>query len=186
MSAVSIFGELKAKADVGEVGSGDVFGTREHLKNNYLFRMAAAVLGIWGNSEEEAIYPNYAVDAEGEPLDGSMRYTMHFPAGQLPPVNAFWSLTMYELPESLLVENPINRYLLNSNMLPDFVRDDNGGITLYLQHKSPGEGKEPNWLPAPKGPFVAVMRLYWPKAEALDGTWQQPPLTRVKAGEAQV
>ncbi len=174
------FTALKERADAGEVGSGDVFGTREHLKNNYLYRMAGAVLGIWGHSEAEAIYPSYYVDADGEKLDGAHRYTLRFAPAQLPPVNSFWSLTMYELPESLMVENPINRYLLNSTMLDDFVRDDDGGITLYLQHDSPGKELEPNWLPAPEGPFSAVMRLYWPKAEALDGTWTLPPLERVK------
>ena len=142
--------------------------------------MAGAVLGIWGNSEEEAIYPSYMVDADGRKLDGAHRYTLRFAPGQLPPVNSFWSLTMYELPASLLVANPINRYLLNSPMLPDFVRDADGGITLYIQHDSPGKAKEPNWLPAPKGPFVVVMRLYWPKTEALDGTWKLPPLRRVR------
>jgi len=172
------FAALKERADAGEVGSGDVFGTREHLKNNYLYRMAGAVLGIWGHSEAEAIYPSYYVDADGEKLDGSHRYTLRFAPDQLPPVNSFWSLTMYELPESLMVENPINRYLLNSTMLDDFVRDDDGGITLYLQHDSPGKELEPNWLPAPEGPFSSVMRLYWPKAEALDGTWNMPKLKK--------
>ena len=103
---------------------------------------------------------------------------MRFAPGHLPPVNSFWSLTMYELPESLLVENAMNRYLLNSPMLDDFVRDEEGGITLYLQHESPGKDKEANWLPAPKGPFAAIMRLYWPKAEALDGSWKLPLLTK--------
>jgi hypothetical protein len=174
------FADLKKRADAGQVGSGDIFGTREHLKNNYLYRMAAAVLGIWGNSEQEAIYPSYYVDADGQKLDGAHNYTLRFGPGQLPPVNSFWSLTMYELPASLLVENPINRYLINSPMLEDFVRDDDGGITLYLQHNSPGKNNEANWLPAPKGPFSAVMRLYWPKADALDGTWKLPPLTRME------
>jgi hypothetical protein len=174
------FAELKKRADKGEVGSGDVFGTREHLQNNYLHRMAGAVLGIWGNSEEEAIYPSYYVDAEGQKLDGAHDYTLHFAPGLLPPVNSFWSLTMYELPASLLVENPIDRYIINSPMLEDLVRDADGGITLYVQHDSPGKDKEPNWLPAPKGPFSIIMRLYWPKAEALDGTWKLPPLTRVQ------
>ena len=91
--------------------SGDVFGTREYLKNNYLYRMAAAAIGIYGNSKQEAMYPVYRVDADGQKLDGANRYTLHFAPGKLPPVNAFWSLTMYELPESLLVANPINRYL---------------------------------------------------------------------------
>jgi len=172
------FAQLKKRADKGEVGSGDVFGTRAHLQNNYLYRMAGAVLGIWGNSAAEAIYPTYWVDADGEKLDGAHRYTLRFGPGQLPPVNSFWSLTMYELPDSLLVDNPIDRYLLNSPMLPDFVRDADDGITIYIQHDSPGEAKESNWLPAPEGPFSVVMRLYWPKAEALDGTWKLPPLKR--------
>ena len=174
------FAELKKLADAGKIGSGDVFGTREHLKNNYLYRMAAAVLGIWGNSEEEAIYPTYYVDAAGQKLDGAHSYTLRFAPRQLPPVNSFWSLTMYELPASLLTANPIDRYILNSPMLADFVRDADGGITLYIQHQSPGKDKEPNWLPAPEGPFSAVMRLYWPKVEALDGTWKLPPLTQVE------
>lgn len=168
----------KQKIDTGEVTSGDVFGTREYLKNNYLYRMAGAVLGIGGNSKQEAMYPVYAVDADGKKLDGANRYTLRFAPGQLPPVNAFWSLTMYELPQSLLVANPINRYLLNSPMLPQFVKDADGGLTFYIQNESPGKDKEPNWLPAPKGPFIAFMRLYWPKEAALDGTWKHPPMTK--------
>lgn len=174
------FEKLKKRAATGEVGSGEVFGTRAHLKNNYLYRMAGAVLGIWGNSAQEAIYPTYLVDADGQKLDGSHRYTIRFAKDQLPPVNSFWSLTMYELPASLLVSNPLDRYLLNSPMLPNFVRDADGGITLYIQHESPGKDKEPNWLPAPKGAFSVVMRLYWPKTEALDGSWKLPSLKRVQ------
>jgi len=173
------FADLKALADTGAVTSGDVFGTREHLQNNYLYRMAAAVLGIWGNSTQEAIYPSYYIDADGQPLDGANRYTIRFAPGQLPPVNAFWSLTMYELPASLLVANRLNRYLLNSPMLPQFTRDADGSITLYFQHESPGADKEANWLPAPEGPFSLVMRLYWPEQAALDGTWTPPPVVRV-------
>ncbi len=172
------FADLKKKADAGEISSGEVFGTREFLKNNYLYRMAAAVLGIWGNSEAEAIYPSYYVDADGEALNGANTYTLRFGPGELPPVNSFWSLTMYQLPPSLLVENPLNRYLLNSTMMDDFVRDDDGGITFYLQNESPGKEKEPNWLPAPEAPFSVIMRLYWPKQEALDGTWKQPSVNR--------
>jgi hypothetical protein len=174
------FAELKKKAEAGELDSGDTFGTREHLQNNYLYRMAAAVLGIWGNSAQEAIYPSYYVDSEGRKLDGAHRYTIYMSPDQLPPVNAFWSLTMYELPDSLLAANPINRYLLNSTMLENYVRDDDGGIMLYIQHNSPGKEKQPNWLPAPKGPFSVIMRLYWPKAEALDGSWTLPALKRVQ------
>src|SRR5690554_3219716 len=174
------FEGFKKRMDAGEVTSGDVFGTRAFLKNNYLYRMAAAVLGIYGNSKQEAMYPYYGVDADGNKLDGANKYTLHFPEGQLPPVNAFWSITMYKMPQSLLVENPINRYLLNSPMIPSFVKDKEGGITLYIQNESPGKGKVANWLPAPKGPFVTIMRLYWPKEAALDGSWKQPPLTIVK------
>jgi hypothetical protein len=140
--------------------------------------MAAAVLGIYGNSKLEAMYPAYAVDDAKQKLDGSNRYTLRFAPGQLPPVNAFWSLTMYELPASLLVANPLNRYLVNSPMLPQFQRDADGGLTLLIQNESPGRDKESNWLPAPKGPFVMYMRLYWPKAEVIEGKWTAPPLRR--------
>ena len=175
------FAKLKQQIDEGKVTSGDLFGTREYLKNNYLYRMGAAVLGIFGNSQQEAMYPVYTVDAKGGKLNGAdHNYTVHFNADELPPVNAFWSLTMYELPSSLLVDNPINRYLLNSPMLTEFKRDKDGGITFYIQNASPGKDKEPNWLPAPKGPFMAVLRLYWPKESALDGTWKNPPMELVE------
>ncbi|MDP3584760.1 MAG: DUF1254 domain-containing protein [Thiobacillus sp.] len=173
------FATLENQINTGMVTSGDVFGAREYLKNNYLYRMAAAVLGIYGNSKQEAMYPVYAVDGEGRKLDGANCYALRFAPGQLPPVNAFWSLTMYELPASLLVANPINRYLLNSPMLPQFKHDADGGITLYIQNESPGADREANWLPAPRGPFLAVMRLYWPKEEALNGTWTAPALKLV-------
>lgn len=170
---------LQSRIDAKEVTLGEMFGTREYLKNNYLFRMAAAVNGIYGNSKQEAMYPIYSIDSDGQKLDGTKRYTVRFAPGELPPVNAFWSLTMYELPASLLVANSINRYLLNSPMIPQFTRDADGGITFYIQNESPGGDKETNWLPAPKGPFVCFMRLYWPKPEALDGKWKQPPMQKV-------
>jgi len=174
------FGELEKQFAAGKVTSGDVFGTRQYLKNNYLYRMAAAVLGIYGNSKQEAMYPFYAVDEAKEKLTGANRYTVRFAPGQLPPVHAFWSLTMYELPQSLLVANPINRYLINSPMLPQLKRDADGGLTLLIQNESPGKDKEANWLPAPKGPFVMAMRLYWPKEEAVEGKWTAPPAQQVK------
>lgn len=178
--AWAAYADLKKQMDAGKVSSGDTFGTREVLENNYLYRMAAAIIGLYGNSKQEAMYPLYLVDSEGRALDAAAhRYTVRFAPGQLPPANAFWSLTMYELPASLLSANPLNRYLLNSPMLPQFKKDADGGITFYIQHESPGADKEANWLPAPSGPFFAVLRIYWPKPEALDGTWKQPPLTRV-------
>jgi hypothetical protein len=171
-------GALQKRIDAREVPMGAMFGTREYLKNNYLYRMAAAVNGIYGNSKQEALYDAFAIDAGGQKLEGTKRYTVHFPSGKLPPVNAFWSLTMYELPRSLLVANRLNRYLLNSPMLPQFKRDADGGLTFFIQNESPGADKEANWLPAPEGPFLMWLRLYWPKGEALDGKWTAPPLKR--------
>jgi len=168
---------IKTKVNTGEVVSGQVFGTREHLQNNYMYRMTGAQMGIWGNSKDEAIYPVYKLDSNGKPLDASQNnYTIRFEKGQLPPANAFWSMTMYNLPESLLVANKLNRYLINSPMLPNLKKDPDGGITLYIQKDSPGAAKESNWLPAPDGPFAAFLRIYWPKPEALDGTWKRPEL----------
>jgi len=165
--------------DTGRKTSADGFGTRAFLKNDYMGRLASAVLGIYGNSKDEAIYPAYFVDADKQKLDGANRYTLRFAPGQLPPVHAFWSLTMYELPASLLFSNSLNRYLINSPMLPGLKRDGDGGITLYVQSEAPGADKEANWLPAPKGPFFVVMRLYWPQPAAVKGEWKAPPLQRM-------
>jgi len=174
------FNEHKqTNVDTGKLTAAEGFGTREFLQNNYLFRMASAALGIYGNSKEEALYPVYYIDSERQKLNGAHRYTLRFEPGQLPPANAFWSITMYELPASLLVANPIDRYLINSPMLPHLKRDDDQGITLYIQNESPGKDRESNWLPAPTGPFWVALRLYWPKAEALNGTWKQPSMQRV-------
>jgi hypothetical protein len=180
--AWATFAEFKkTRIDTGEVTSGDLFGTREFLQGNSLYRMAAAVLGIYGNSREEAIYPAYFTDASGQKLDGARTgYVLRFAPGQLPPVNAFWSLTLYELPSSLLSANVLNRYLINSPMLPELARDADGGLSFCIQHESPGEGKEPNWLPAPKGPFFMILRLYRPKPEALNGTWKPPMVSAEK------
>jgi len=170
----------KNEIATGKVSSGDMFGTREYLKNNYLYRMAAAVLGIYGNSKQEAMYPIYSVDANGEALDGSKAsYRLHFADGDGPPVKAFASLTMYELPQSLLYANPINRYLINTPMIQQLVKDADGGVTLYVQHESPGADRQANWLPAPAGPFMMVLRLYLPEPAALDGSWKPPALEPV-------
>jgi hypothetical protein len=169
---------VRNEINAGTASTSEFFGTRESLNGNYLNRMAGAALGIYGNSKDEALYPAYDVDADGQSLDGSHRYTLHFAADQLPPVNAFWSVTMYTLPQSLLTANPIDRYLINSAMLPDLIKDADDGITLSIQASSPGADKEANWLPAPAGPFQMVMRLYWPKEAALDGAWTAPALER--------
>jgi hypothetical protein len=161
----------------GKLSSSDGFGTREFLKNNYLLRMVSAAAGIYGNSKEEAMYPVYYVDNKGQPFNGKSSYQLKFAPGQLPPVNAFWSLTMYDS-TNLLVENSINRYLLNSTMLNQLKKDKDGAITLYIQHQNPGKNLESNWLPAPDGLFRMIMRLYWPKPEALNGKWKQPEVIR--------
>jgi hypothetical protein len=174
------FGTLKVKVDQGLVTSANVFGTRAFLKNNYLYRMAAAVLGIFGNSAQEAFYPIYSNDDKGQPLDGSKKYSLTFPKGQLPPVKAFWSLTMYQMPSSLLCANPIDRYLINSPMLPSLKPNSDGSITLYIQNETPGAELESNWLPSPNGPFMVVMRLYWPEQAALEGSWSRPALVQAR------
>jgi hypothetical protein len=172
---------VKGKVDRKELTSGDVFGTREFLKNNYMYRLTGALLGIYGNSREEAQYPIYFTDEEGTPLNAAENaYKLRFAPGKLPPVNGFWSATMYELPSMLLTENPLNRYLINSPMLPQLKKDADGGITLYLQNASPGKDKESNWLPAPKGPFYVVLRVYWPREEVLNGSWKAPQIVRSK------
>ena len=137
--------------------------------------------GIYGNDAAEALYPMLATDSEVNKSDCSKnRYTLTFPKGQLPPVNAFWSVTRYDAKTQLLIDNPIHRYLINSPMLPDLKKNDDGSLTIYIQKESPGKEKESNWLPAPDGPIYVAMRLYWPKAEALDGTWKPPAVVRVK------
>jgi len=178
--AWKIYEEVRKLGNKGQISSGDVFGSREYLGDNYAYRFEAAADGIYGNSKEEASYPVYFVDANGDKMDGSKnKYQLHFASGQLPPVNAFWSLTLYELPASLLSANPLNRFLINSSMLPDLKKDADGSITLYIQHDTPGKDKKSNWHPAPAGPFFCALRLYYPKKEGYDGTWKKPAMQRI-------
>jgi hypothetical protein len=157
--------------------SADLFGSRAEMKNNFLNRAVGAQTGIYGNSVAEALYGGYETDSSGVPLDAATgRYTLHFGKDELPPAKAFWSLTMYDLPQQLLVANPIDRYLINSPMLPNLKRDADGGITLYLQKDAPGADRDANWLPAPDGRFFAVLRLYLPEPQAISGEWKQPPI----------
>lgn len=162
-------------------GVGSFFGDRAFYSGDWLKRAAAAKGGIFGNSAVEAMYPLTKVTGNGETLDGSKHnYTLTFAKGSLPPVNAFWSVTMYDGKTQFLIENPLNRYLINSPMLPGMKTNPDGSLTLYIQKDSPGKDKESNWLPAPDGPIYLVMRLYWPKETppsilpAGKGTWQPP------------
>jgi len=165
---------------------GALFGNRDFYNGDWLMRAAGATGGIYGNDAVEATYPMTRVDASGKTLDGSKHnYTLTFPAGQLPPVNAFWSVTMYDGKSQLLIENPINRYLINSPMLPNMKKNEDGSLTLYIQKDNPGPDKESNWLPAPNDTIYLVMRLYWPKTEAPsvlpagEGTWKPPAIKEV-------
>jgi hypothetical protein len=167
--------QIDDRRAIAKGDSANFFGTREFLKNDFVARAAGTQVGIGANSKEEALYPIYEKDAAGNALDGTKgRYTLHFKGGDFPPVDAFWSLTMYDLPAQLLVENPIDRYLINSPMLPNLKTDKDGGLTIYIQHDNPGKDKEANWLPAPAGPFMMAMRYYLPKQELLSGAWKSP------------
>jgi hypothetical protein len=154
-----------------------LFGTPEQMAGKYKQRALGALGGIYGNTAEEAVYPSYQRDSLGQVLDTSkFNYTLTFEPGQLPPVKAFWSVTMYDGKTRLLVENPLNRYLINSIMLPELKNGVDGSITLYLQPKSPGGDLDSNWLPAPGGPMALVMRLYMPRPEVLNGSWTAPQI----------
>jgi hypothetical protein len=162
---------------------GASFGDRAFYQGNWLLRAAGAMAGIYANSPVEAVYPMAKSGGDGNPLDGSKHnYTLTFAAGQYPPVNAFWSVTMYDGKTQLLIENPINRYLINAPMLPTLKKNKDGSLTLYIQKDAPSADKKANWLPAPDGPIYLVMRLYWPKTAppsilpAGSGTWQPPAI----------
>jgi hypothetical protein len=163
-----------------ETSSAAMFGSRAELGSDYIYqRSCGAALGILGNTKEEAIYGSQQTEPDGTVLSGAHRWRMRFAPGQLPPVNEFWSITMYTLPERFLVPNAINRYSIGDRT-PGLKPDPDGGLTLYLQAESPGADHESNWLPTPKGPFFFAARFYGPKAETLDGRWSLPPLTKVR------
>jgi hypothetical protein len=150
--------------DVNGWKVGAPFGNRDFYHGDFLWRAAAAMAGIFGNDAAEAMYPATRADAIGTPLDGSKHnYTLTFAANKYPPVNAFWSVTMYGGKTQLLIENPINRYLINSPMLPNLKKNPDGSLTIYIQKDAPPPDKKANWLPAPNGPIYLVMRLYWPR-----------------------
>ena len=165
---------------------GAFFGDEAFYNGDWLMRAGAANGGLYGNDAVEAMYPYTRTDPTGEPLDGSKhKYTITFAPGELPPVNAFWSVTMYDGKSQLLIKNPINRYLINSPMLSAMKKDADGSLTLYIQKDSPGADKEANWLPAPDDKIYLVLRLYWPKPTppsilpAGEGTWKPPGVKQV-------
>ncbi|WP_433739659.1 DUF1254 domain-containing protein [Pseudomonas putida] len=144
--------------------------------NYYLKRAIVAQVGLGANLPEDAIYPLNVGDENGKTLDGANKYVLHFPKGQTPPVDAFWSITLYD-PEGFQIGNELNRFAVSSWM--PFKNNDDGSLDIYFQNESPGKALEANWLPAPKGPFNLTMRLYGPKAEALNGKWNPPPVRQM-------
>jgi hypothetical protein len=144
--------------------------------NYYLKRAIVAEVGLGANVPEDAIYPANLADETGKPLDGANKYVLHFDKTEAPPVNAFWSVTLYDA-DGFQVANPLDRFALSSWM--PFKYNADGSLDLYFENRSPGADKEANWLPVPKGPFNLTMRLYAPKSDALTGKWQPPPVRRV-------
>ncbi len=188
-------GEAKVDAAIAAMGKdengwqvgGLSGGNREYFNGDWLRRAALAKAGIYANDPAEAMYPMTRKDSHGDPLDGSKHnYTLTFASGQFPPVNAFWSVTMYDGKTQLLIQNRINRYLINSPMLPAMKKNKDGSVTIYIQNKTPGKANKSNWLPAPDGPIYLVMRLYWPKETPPSilppgaGTWNPPGVAQVQ------
>ena len=174
------------EAESGELGreengwdlTADAFGTPEAMLGRPLTRAAAAYFGLFGNTLEEAYYPTGTVDGDGELLDGSRHdYVLHFEAADLPPANAFWSLSMYRLPEMWFMHNPIDRYRIG-NRTEGLRYGDDGSLRVYIQRESPGADRESNWLPAEDGPFDVTLRIYWPDPEALDPLYVPPPIRK--------
>jgi hypothetical protein len=167
------------RAGHGWAGIDGIFGPGEMMRSKYLARALAAMIGLYGNDAAEAYYPIGNRDGSGDPLDGSKhRYMMRFEKEELPQVDAFWSMTMYGFPDQLMVANPINRYSIGDRSKLLYAED--GSLTIYIQHESPGKQKARNWLPAPNGPFSLQFRMYLPKPEALDPLYLPPPVRPVK------
>jgi hypothetical protein len=149
-----------------------------HYGTDYLQRALIAYIGVGGNLPADAFYPIAQLDGDGKALNGASRYMIHFTKADIPPIHpqGFWSLTMYDK-EYFLTPNPSNRYALSSR--DTFQYNPDGSMDLYVQKEPPGADKQANWLPAPDGEFILMLRLYWPKDEAVDGAWAPPPVRRV-------
>ena len=164
--------------EAGKLVNGWTFSLRTGIyDSDYLQRAYVSAIGLGANRPQDALYPLTEVDAKGEPLDGAKQYLMHFAKGETPPVNAFWSLTMYG-PEYFFVDNPLKRYTLSPRNALQYNPD--GSLDLYIQHDSPGAEKETNWLPAPAGRFVLMLRCYWPQETLLNGAWKPPAVQMVQ------
>jgi hypothetical protein len=164
----------------GTMENGWVFSTKTGVYGtDYVQRALITAIGLGANRPQDAVYPTSEADAEGKPYDGSKKYVMHFDKGQTPPADGFWSLTMYD-DKYFFVANPLNRYTLSSRF--NFKYNADGSLDLYLQNENPGPEREANWLPAPNGKFILMLRLYWPKERSpsiINGTWRIPPVKSV-------
>ena len=176
---------IEASTKLGEIKNGwqlvsGVFGNREAMQGRYLTRAAAAYFGLWGNDLEEAFYPEATLDSDNEALDCSKHnYILHFEKDELPPVKAFWSLSMYKLPEQVFFKNDIDRYVISSNT-EGLKYNEDGSLDVYIQKENPGADKASNWLPAYDGPFSLQARLYWPNPENLDPLYEMPSVKKIK------
>jgi DNA sulfur modification protein DndE len=158
--------------------NGWTFATKTGLYGtDYLQRAFVSAVGLGANKPQDAIYPTTTVDKAGKKLNGTKHYVMHFAKGQMPPVKGFWSLTMYN-DNYFFIENPLNRYTLSSRS--EFKKNSDGSIDIYIQHESPGNDKESNWLPAPEGNFILMLRFYWPKDAIINGKWSIPAVELIK------
>lgn len=172
-----IMGHFKS---AGSDINGWIFTTKAGVYGtDYLQRALITAIGLGANRPQDAVYPTSEVDADGKPYSGAHQYVLHFAKGQAPPVEAFWSITMYNA-DYFFVDNPLNKYTVSPRN--DLKYNADGSLDIRIQHESPGKDKEANWLPAPQGKFVLMMRLYWPKEtnpSILDGTWQPPGVKAV-------
>jgi hypothetical protein len=164
--------------DAGTLTNGWIFTTKAGVYGtDYLQRATITAIGLGCNRPQDAVYPTSLADADGKPYMGTNHYVMRFDAGHMPPVEAFWSLTMYNA-AFFFAPNPLNRFTLSSRN--QFVANPDGSVDLYLQHDSPGADKEANWLPAPNGTFSLYMRGYWAEKAMLDGSWMPPTIEKLK------
>ncbi len=161
----------------GQMVNGWVFTTKAGVYGtDYLQRATITYFGLGANRPQDAVYPTSEVDGDGKPYSGANKYVMRFPKGQTPPVDAFWSVTMYNS-DYFFVANPLNKYTVSPRNALKYNED--GSLDIYIQNESPGKDREANWLPAPKDKFVLMMRMYWPKEKApsiIDGSWTPPPV----------
>ncbi|MDL1870910.1 DUF1254 domain-containing protein [Deltaproteobacteria bacterium PRO3] len=163
--------------DAGKDVNGWTFSTKTGVYGtDYLQRAFITAIGLGANRPKDAIYPTSKVDASGKSYSGANKYVIRFEKGQTPPVEGFWSITMYDA-DYFFVANPLNRYTVSSRF--PFKYNPDGSLDIYIQKDSPGKEKEPNWLPAPAGDFILMMRMYWPKDQVIDGSWKPPAVAQV-------